>query len=185
MLLERMISRASPRVAEGASVIGSWMTPLALRLTLTTWVTWSSMDRLRWMTPIPPSRARATASRHSVTVSMADELKGTFSDTRRLKRVASVTSLGSTSECRGVSRTSSNVRARGISDMARGGREVPRQLPLSWAWGEAPRGSPRGPHGGWNPRSLSSEVARIHARGPLPRCSRGPKPRGAVQWLRA
>ena len=109
MLCEAMISRASPMVARGERVTGSRITPLAERLTLSTSAICPSSPRLRWITPRPPSRARATASSHSVTVSMAAEIRGRFSATLRETRVRRSTSDGRTSEWQGTRRTSSNV----------------------------------------------------------------------------
>ena len=111
MLWWDMISRASRIVASGCRVTGSWMTPFAERLTLSTSRIWSAIGRFLWMTPMPPSRARATASFHSVTVSMAAEATGTEIGTFREKRVLSSTSLGRNSERQGTRRTSSKVRA--------------------------------------------------------------------------
>src|SRR5260221_524518 len=85
--------------ALGSSVTGSRMTPFAERLTLSTSRTCASTVRLRWMTPMPPSRARETASFSSVTVSMAAEESGIISGTLRENRVASFASRGMTSEC--------------------------------------------------------------------------------------
>ena len=97
MLWRAMMSRASRIVALGCSVTGSRMTPLAERLTLSTSAAWRSIDKLRWITPIPPSRARATASFSSVTVSMAAEASGTWISTFFEKRVVVRTSRGMTS----------------------------------------------------------------------------------------
>ena len=60
---------------------------------------------------MPPSWAMVIARRCSVTVSMAEDSNGTFSSMLRVRRVFSDTSLGSTSEWAGRSRTSSNVSA--------------------------------------------------------------------------
>ena len=92
-----MISSASRSVASGGRVIGSTIIPDCERLTLSTSAAWSSGDRLRWMMPSPPSRARAIARRASVTVSMAAESSGMF---RRMPGVSwALTSVwsGSTS----------------------------------------------------------------------------------------
>src|SRR5690348_1501247 len=62
------------------------------------------------MTPIPPARAIAIAISDSVTVSIAADENGTLSEMPRVKREVVLTSFGWTSECRGVSRTSSKVR---------------------------------------------------------------------------
>jgi hypothetical protein len=50
------------------------------------------------MTPSPPSRAMAMAMSASVTVSMAAERIGMLSQSRRVSRVLTETSLGRTSE---------------------------------------------------------------------------------------
>ena len=56
---------------------GSVIIPLWLRLTFCTSAAWSSIDRLRWITPMPPSRAMAIAMRASVTLSIAADTSGT------------------------------------------------------------------------------------------------------------
>ena len=58
--------------------------------------TCSSIERLRWTIPMPPSRASAIAIRASVTVSIAAETTGTSSAIVRVSRVAVETSFGST-----------------------------------------------------------------------------------------
>ena len=63
------------------------------------------------MTPRPPCCAIAIASRDSVTVSMAALSSGTLNRMFLVKRVVTSTCVGTTSECRGTSRTSSNVNA--------------------------------------------------------------------------
>ncbi len=65
------------------------------------------------MMPMPPSWARAMASRDSVTVSIAAETSGMFSSIPRDRRVERSTWLGWTSERPGTSRTSSKVSAVG------------------------------------------------------------------------
>src|SRR2546423_9061254 len=70
------------------------------------------------MTPMPPARAIAIAISDSVTVSMAADENGTLRVIPRVKRDVVSTSLGCTSECRGVSRTSSKVRT--MSERTRG-----------------------------------------------------------------
>ena len=65
-----------PTGRSGGSVIGSAIIPLSDRLTLSTSEACSSIVRFLWITPIPPSRARAMARRVSVTVSMAAESSG-------------------------------------------------------------------------------------------------------------
>jgi hypothetical protein len=91
------------------SVTGSTIMPDWLRLTLSTSATWSSTDRLRWMTPMPPARATAMASRPSVTVSIAAETTGTASSMRGVRRLRVSTDAGRTDDSPGSSRTSSNV----------------------------------------------------------------------------
>src|SRR3954465_13579379 len=63
-----------------------------------------------WMTPIPPARAIAIAMSDSVTVSMAADANGTFSEIPRVNSDDVLTSFGCTRECRGLSKTSSKVR---------------------------------------------------------------------------
>src|SRR5712671_4078204 len=58
---------------------------------------------------MPPALAIAIAMSDSVTVSIAADEKGTLSVMPRVKSDVVLTSLGWTSECRGVRRTSSNV----------------------------------------------------------------------------
>ena len=58
-------------------VTGSVTMPASDRLTRSTWWAWSSIERLRCRTPMPPSRAIAMAIRASVTVSIAAETSGT------------------------------------------------------------------------------------------------------------
>ena len=75
--LKRCISAsASCRAAVGGSVTGSVIIPLWLRLTFCTSAAWSSIVRLRWITPMPPWRAMAMAIRASVTLSIAAETSG-------------------------------------------------------------------------------------------------------------
>ena len=71
-----IICSASCRAAPALSVTGSVIIPLWLRLTFCTSAAWSSIDRLRWMTPMPPWRAMAIAIRASVTLSIADDTRG-------------------------------------------------------------------------------------------------------------
>ncbi len=93
----RIRSSASCSVAVGGRVTGSVIIPLWLRLTFCTSAAWSSMVRLRWITPMPPSRARAMAMRASVTLSIAAETIGTAS-TMSAANVAVVSTVsGSTS----------------------------------------------------------------------------------------
>src|SRR6266404_6407120 len=59
---------------------------------------------------MPPALAIAIAMSDSVTVSIAADEKGTLSVMPRVNSEVVLTSLGWTSECRGVRRTSSKVR---------------------------------------------------------------------------
>ena len=59
------------------------------------------------MMPIPPAFAIAIAIADSVTVSIADETKGTESEIVRVSHVPVFTSLGTTSDASGKSKTSS------------------------------------------------------------------------------
>ena len=59
--------------------MGLVIMPDCARLTLSTSVACCSGDMLRWMIPMPPSRARAIARRASLTVSIAAERSGIFS----------------------------------------------------------------------------------------------------------
>ena len=103
------IASASPMVASGEMVIGSSIIPASERLTTSTWCAWSSMDRLRWMMPSPPCRAIATAIRDSVTVSIGEETRGTWTVIRFDTRDDVVTWEGMTSLSAGCSSTSSKV----------------------------------------------------------------------------
>ncbi len=100
---------ASCSVASGRTVIGSVTIPDSDRLTRSTWLAWSSMDRLRCSTPTPPCRAMAMAIRDSVTLSMAADSSGTFTRTFRETLDEVSTAFGSTSEAPGSSSTSSYV----------------------------------------------------------------------------
>ena len=77
------------------------------RLTISTWLAWSSILRLRWRTPIPPFRAMATAMVASVTVSMAAESTGDFMVMFLVRWVVVSTSEGTTSDSLGNRSTSS------------------------------------------------------------------------------
>ena len=59
------------------TVTGSVTMPASERLTRSTWWAWSSIERLRCSTPMPPWRAIAIAIRASVTVSIAADSSGT------------------------------------------------------------------------------------------------------------
>ena len=98
---------ASNSVASGRQVTGSVTIPASERLTISTWAAWSSAERLRCSTPIPPWRAIAMAIRASVTVSIALETSGIFSATLRVSWVVVSASLGTRSEASGSSSTSS------------------------------------------------------------------------------
>src|SRR6266487_391171 len=74
---------------------------------------------------MPPSRARAIASRPSVTVSIAALTIGTLSIILRVKRVCVETSRGRTEEAAGTMRTSSKVRP----SLANFSSKVPGLLP--------------------------------------------------------
>ena len=98
---------ASPSVASGCTVIGSVTMPDSERFTRSTWLTWSSMERLRCSTPTPPWRAMAMAMRASVTLSIAADSSGMLTRTLREMRDEVSTALGSTSDAPGSSSTSS------------------------------------------------------------------------------
>ncbi len=100
---------ASASVVSGSTVIGSVTMPDSERFTRSTWLAWSSTDRLRCSTPTPPWRAIAMAIRDSVTLSIAAESSGMLTRTFRETREEVSTWFGSTSEAPGSSRTSSNV----------------------------------------------------------------------------
>src|SRR5438034_121420 len=61
------------------------------------------------MIPMPPSRAKATARRDSVTVSMAALTIGILMVIRRVRRVRVSVSVGRTEDFPGTSKTSSKV----------------------------------------------------------------------------
>src|SRR6476469_3699675 len=107
-----MTATASRTARSGVRVTGSTIMPDSERLTLSTSPTWSSIERLRWMTPMPPARARAIAIRPSVTVSIAADMIGTRSTISPAIRVAVSTSAGRIDEAAGSSRTSSKVSPR-------------------------------------------------------------------------
>ncbi len=100
---------ASARLASGCTVMGSVTIPDSDRLTRSTWLTWSSIERLRCSTPTPPWRAMAMAIRDSVTLSMAADSMGMFTRTLREMSDEVSTALGSTSDAPGSSSTSSYV----------------------------------------------------------------------------
>ena len=97
----------SSSVASGPMVTGLEMIPVWVRLTRSTWRAWSSIERLRCSTPMPPSRAIAIAIRDSVTVSIAALISGTRIEISRVRRVVVSMSLGARSDSPGSSSTSS------------------------------------------------------------------------------
>ena len=104
-------SSASCSLAVGGSVTGSEIIPLWLRLTFCTSAAWSAIDRLRWITPMPPWRAMAIAMRASVTLSIAADTSGTASSMPAANVAEVSTESGSVSEYPGTMTTSSNVSA--------------------------------------------------------------------------
>ena len=98
---------ASASVASGCTVIGSVTMPDSERFTRSTWLAWSSMDRLRCSTPTPPWRAIAMAMRASVTLSMAADSSGMLTLTFREMWEAVSTWSGAMSDAPGSSSTSS------------------------------------------------------------------------------
>ena len=106
-------SSASEMWWRGDSVIGLTIMPLSDRFTRSISPAWSSMLRFLWTTPMPPCWAIAMAKPLSVTVSIAAERIGTFRRMLRVSRELKSTWLGSTCECCGTSRTSSNVSTSG------------------------------------------------------------------------
>src|SRR5579859_2089452 len=104
-----MSSSAARTGASGGSVTGSTIIPDSDRLTLSISATCASIERFRWTTPIPPSRASAIARRASVTVSIAAETIGIARSIERVKRARVETSFGRTCDSAGTSSTSSKV----------------------------------------------------------------------------
>ena len=112
LMLKRAISATASRSdAFGVSVIGLRMMPLSLRFTRSISAACRSIDMFLCTTPIPPARAMAIAISLSVTVSIAAAISGTLSVMPVVNRLTVLTSFGCVSECRGTSRTSSNVSA--------------------------------------------------------------------------
>ena len=97
----------SSMVASAVVVTGCVIIPDSERFTRSTWSAWSATERLRCSTPMPPCRAIAMAIRASVTVSIAEEIRGDCRLMRRVSRVEVSASLGITSVCPGRSITSS------------------------------------------------------------------------------
>ncbi len=82
----------------GGNVTGSVIIPDCERLTFWTSAAWSAIDMLRWITPIPPWRAMATAMRPSVTLSIAADTSGTASSMSRANVAEVSTASGRVSE---------------------------------------------------------------------------------------
>ena len=101
------IVSSSSSVASGPIVTGLEMMPVCVRFTRSTWRAWSSMERLRCSTPMPPWRAMAIAIADSVTVSIAATISGTRSEISRVRRVVVSMSDGARSDSPGSSSTSS------------------------------------------------------------------------------
>ncbi len=85
----------------GLAVTGLVIMPDSERLTRSTWSAWSSMERLRCSTPMPPWRAMAIAIRASVTVSIALDSSGMDNSMLRVSFVRVLTRLGTTSDSPG------------------------------------------------------------------------------------
>src|SRR6266508_2156108 len=111
-----MTARASAIVCSGRQVTGSTIMPDSERFNLSTSAACASIVRFLCTTPMPPCCAMAMARRDSVTVSIAAERIGMFSEIPAVNRVVRLTSRGWTFDLAGRSRTSSNVRARGNSE---------------------------------------------------------------------
>src|SRR4029079_8290523 len=119
-ILNRVISATASRtLASGGRVIGLRMIPLSDRFTRSTSAACRSTDMFLWMTPMPPARAIAIAISDSVTVSIAAEANGTLRAIPRVKREEVFTSLGWTSEWRGLRRTSSKVSTTSLLTLGR------------------------------------------------------------------
>ncbi len=123
-------STARDRGAPTWRVMGSSTMPLSCFFTRATWAACSSGVKFLWMTPSPPSWARAMARRASVTVSIAEERMGVGSTRCRVTREAICTSWGSTALSAGTNSTSSKVRPSFTSSvsMRRVVAERPRSL---------------------------------------------------------
>src|SRR5579863_3784647 len=105
-----MMSIASRTDSSGEIVTGSTIIPLSERFTRSTSSAWRSTPMLRCTNPSPPWRAMAIARRDSVTVSIAAETSGMFSEILRVSCVLVSTSVGRTEDFPGTSSTSSNVK---------------------------------------------------------------------------
>ena len=98
MLCVAIIARASARVWSGWMVSGSTTMPLSNFFTLRTCAACCSTVKFLWITPMPPACAIAIAIDASVTVSIAAETSGMFSQISRVSRVAVRTDAGRTCE---------------------------------------------------------------------------------------
>lgn len=96
---KRSINLSTSRTGcSGVMVTGLMIMPLSDFLTRSTSWAWFSMPMLRWIKPIPPSRAMLMAVLDSVTVSMAALTTGMLSARSRVRRVLVLQSLGRMSE---------------------------------------------------------------------------------------
>ena len=111
ILCKRVSAKTSRTVMCGWMVTGSLTTPDSKRLTRETWIACISAVMFLWIMPMPPSCASAMASGASVTVSIAADTTGMLRRIVRVNCVARLTSRGSTLECAGTNKTSSNVSA--------------------------------------------------------------------------
>ena len=98
MLCVAIIALASARVWSGWMVSGSTTMPLSNFLTLRTCAACSWIVKFLWITPMPPACAIAIAIAASVTVSIAADTSGMFSQISRVSRVAVRTDAGRTCE---------------------------------------------------------------------------------------
>ena len=103
-------SRASANVADGSIVSGSITIPVSNFFTFETFCDCSSMDIFLCNIPIPPDCAIAIANLYSVTVSIAEDIRGTPNEILEVIFVKVLTSEGSTEDRAGLIRTSSNER---------------------------------------------------------------------------
>ncbi len=149
---------ASWMVFSGDSLIGWVITPCSDRLTRSTSSACRSIDIFRWMTPTPPSRAMATASLDSVTVSIGAETIGARRTIPGKKGLEMSTSLGNTSVRRGTSKTSSKLRPsrNGLMQYLRVWRRTRRQC------------SDEASLGAGSPECRRAAGTRERARGPPP-----------------
>ena len=89
-------ARASASVWSGWIVTGFTTMPDSNFFTERTCAACSSAVRFLWITPMPPCCAIAIAMAPSVTVSMAADISGMFSEMPRVRRVLVSVSVGST-----------------------------------------------------------------------------------------